>query len=77
MSETIDIGTPEIFFDSITEVTIIEGVTRFALQVHRGDETVIVARLALPLPGLPDVIQELVILLTEAAKIIVKPPLSS
>ncbi len=77
-SDPIDLfSSQEILFDGISDAKIIEGVTRFALHVRRDGEAVIVARLALPLSELPEVIQDLVILLTEAAKVIVKPPMSS
>lgn len=78
MPEIIDpLVSPEIFFDGIAEIKIIEGVVRLALYSRRNGEHVITARLAVPLSELPEVIQSLVISLTEAAKAIVKPPLSS
>lgn len=75
--EPIDLGAPEILFDGIQSNKIIEGVVRIALYSRHNGERVIVGRLAIPLSELPDVIQSLVILLTEAAKTIVKPALSS
>jgi hypothetical protein len=77
LSEAIDQSGPEIFFDGVSDAKIIEGVTRFALHVRRDGDSVVVARLAVPLSELPEVIQELVILLTRAAKVIIRPPLSS
>jgi hypothetical protein len=58
----------EIFFDGIHEVKIMEGIVRIALLSRQNSTGVIVARLALPLTELPDVIQALVIALTEAVK---------
>jgi hypothetical protein len=58
----------EIFFDGIHEVRIIEGIVRVVIFSRQNAVGVIVARLALPLSELPDVIQALVIALTEAAK---------
>jgi hypothetical protein len=58
----------EIFFDGIHEVKIIEGIVRIVLFSRQNSTGVIVARLALPLSELADVIQALVIALTEAAK---------
>jgi len=51
----------EIFFDGISEVKIIDGVVRIVLYSRQDGTGVIVARLALPLSELPDVIQALVI----------------
>jgi hypothetical protein len=62
----------EIFFDGIHEVKIIEGIVRIVLFSRQNSMGVIVARLALPLSELPDVIQALVIALTEAVK--TRPP---
>jgi hypothetical protein len=61
-------NTQEIFFDGIHEVRIIEGIVRVVIFSRQNAVGVIVARLALPLSELPDVIQALVIALTEAAK---------
>ena len=58
----------EIFFDGLHDVRIIEGIVRVALFSRQNAVGVIVARLALPLSELPDVIQALVIALAEAAK---------
>lgn len=58
----------EIFFDGVHDVRIVEGIVRMALFSKQNAVGVIVARLALPLSELPDVIQALVICLTEAAK---------
>jgi hypothetical protein len=66
----------EIFFDGIHEVRIIEGIVRVVIFSRQNAVGVIVARLALPLSELPDVIQALVIALTEAAKAGVKPDVS-
>jgi len=58
----------EIFADEICEVKIIEDVVR-TVWIERQDGTgTIVARLALPLSELPDVIQALVIALTNAVR---------
>lgn len=58
----------EIFTDGVHEVKIIEGVVR-SVWIERQDGTgTIVARLALPLSELPDVIQALVIALTNAVR---------
>ncbi len=59
----------EIFFDGINEVKIIESIVRIVLYSRQNSVGVIVARLAVPLSELPDVIQALVIALTEAAKV--------
>lgn len=66
-------STQEIFFDGIHDTRIIEGIVRVALFSRQNAVGVVVARLALPLSELPDVIQGLVIALTEAAKSGVKP----
>lgn len=58
----------EIFFDGISEVKIMESVVRIVLFSRQDGTGVIVARLALPLSELADVIQALVIALTEAVK---------
>jgi hypothetical protein len=58
----------EIFFDGIHEVKIVAGIVRIALYSRQNEVSTIVARLALPLSELPDVIQALVIALTNAAK---------
>jgi hypothetical protein len=58
----------EIFFDGIHEVKIIEGIVRIVLFSRQNATGVIVARLALPLSELPDVIQALVIALTNAVR---------
>lgn len=72
------LAIPETFFDGIHDVKIIEGVVRIALYSHHsGGESVIVARLAIPISELPEVIKALAISLTEAAGKIVKPVLSN
>lgn len=58
----------EIFFDGIHDVKIIEGVVRAALFSSQNSSGVVVARVAIPVAGLSDVIQSLVICLTEAVK---------
>lgn len=58
----------EIFFDGLAETKIIESIVRTALFSRQNGAGVIVARLALPLSELPDVIQTLVIALANAAK---------
>jgi hypothetical protein len=68
----IDVVDPhnvvELFFDGIHEVRIIEGIVRIVIFSRQNAVGVIVARLAVPLSELPDVIQALVIALTEAVK---------
>lgn len=71
------IGVPEILFDGVTDMHIIEGVARIVLYTRHNGDTEIVARLAIPISELPEVIQALVIGLNEAAKAIVRPVLSS
>lgn len=58
----------EIFFDGIHEVRIIEGIVRVVLYSRQNSVGVVVARLAVPLSELPDVIQALVIALANAVK---------
>jgi len=58
----------EFFFDGIHEVKIVAGIVRIVLFSRQNDVGTVVARLALPLSELPDVIQALVIALTNAAK---------
>jgi len=58
----------EFFFDGIHEVKILDDVVRIVLYSRQDGTGVIVARLALPLSELPDMIQALVIALTEAVK---------
>lgn len=58
----------EIFCDGIHEVRIIEGVARGALFSSQNSSAVVVARLAIPVSGLPDMIQALVVALTDAVK---------
>lgn len=77
VNDPIDMSAPEIFFDQVTDIKIIEGVARIALLARRDGRHIIVARLAIPLSELPDVIQSMVMALTNAAKTIVKPALSS
>jgi hypothetical protein len=76
-NDPVDLGAPEIFFDQVGDIKIIEGVVRMALLTRHDGESIVSARLAIPLSELPEVIQSLVIALTEAAKVIVKPVLSS
>ena len=58
----------EIFADEIYEVKIVDGIVR-TVWIERQDGTgTTVARLALPLSELPDVIQALVIALTNAVR---------
>lgn len=76
MVDVIDpFSAQEILFDGVSDIKIIEGVVRAALYARRDDENIVVARLAIPISELPDVIQQLVMALTEAAKAIVKPVL--
>lgn len=58
----------EIFFDGIAEVRTIDGVVRFAIFSRLDGTGVVVARLGIPLGGLPDVIQALVLALAAAAR---------
>lgn len=71
------LAVPEIFLDGISEIKIIEGVVRIVLVERQDGQRIVSGRLKIPLSELPEVIQALVISLTEAAKSIVKPPLSS
>jgi hypothetical protein len=59
---------PEIFFDGVYEVKILETVVRIVLFSRQNGIRLVAARLALPVAGLPDVIQALVIALAGAAK---------
>lgn len=78
MPEPIDpIGVPEIFVDGVSDVRIIEGVTRIPFYARRDGEGEVVVRLAIPVAELPDVIQTLVITLANAVKTVIKPALSS
>ncbi len=73
-NDPIDVvGIPETFFDGIHEIKIIEGVVRIALYSRHNGDSAIVARLAIPISELPEVIQALVISLTEVARELVKP----
>jgi hypothetical protein len=71
-STTLDLIDPhhvqEIFFDGIAEVKTMEGVVRFAVFSRLDGMGVVVARLGIPLGGLPDMIQALVLALAEAAR---------
>lgn len=71
------VGIPEVVIDGISDIRIIEGLVRVTFFVRRNSETEMALRLAIPLSELPDVIQAMVLTLTEAAKAIVKPALSS
>jgi len=67
--QVIDPGNiAEVFFDVVHEVKIVGGIVRIALVLRQDGTGVIVARLATPLSELPDMIQALVIALTNAAK---------
>lgn len=70
----------EVFFDDVADIHIKESVFRctlLSMQKFDGEDRVVeVKRLAIPLSKLPDIIQKFVIVLTQAAKIIVRPPLS-
>lgn len=61
-------NAPEIFADGIHEVKITEGVARAVFFSRQNGVGIVAGRLRLPVAGLPDVIQALVIALTEAAK---------
>jgi site-specific recombinase len=73
-------GVQEILFDGVTDIHITDAVFRCTLfsrqrsqgQIHREA----VARLAAPVSELPDIVQKFVMVLTEAARTIVKPVLS-
>ena len=67
---------PEFLVDGIESIAIIEGVVRVGFYAMRKDERVAVVRLAIPVSSLPDVIQKLVISLTEAVKPIIAPKVS-
>jgi hypothetical protein len=58
----------EIFFDRIHEVKITRGVVRIVLVSRQDGTSTIEARLRCPLSELPDIIQALVIALTNAAR---------
>ncbi|MCK1459205.1 hypothetical protein IVB34_12650 [Bradyrhizobium sp. 2] len=66
--DVIDPHNAQNFFDGIHEVKIVAGIVRIVLYSRQNDVGTVVARLALPLSELPDVIQALVIALTNAAK---------
>lgn len=82
MSDEISepLGVQEILFDGVTDIHISDAVFRCTLfsrqrshgQIHR----VAVARIAAPVSELPDIVQKFVIVLTEAARTLVKPVLS-
>lgn len=76
-------GAPEIFFDGVTDIHIVQAVFRCALfsrQRSPGSEengdSVIVARIAVPVSELPEIIEQFVIVLTRAAKDMYRPPFS-
>jgi hypothetical protein len=58
----------EIFFDAVHEVKITRGVVRVVLVSRQDGTGTIEARLRCPLSELPDIIQSLVIALTNAAR---------
>ena len=58
----------EIFFDILHDVKIVDEIVRIALVSRQDGVGVVVARLAVPLSELPEVIQTLVIALTQAAR---------
>jgi hypothetical protein len=69
MADLIDPhNAQEIFFDGVHEVKILEAVVRIVLFSRQDGTRLVAARLALPIGGLPDVIQALVISLAEAAR---------
>lgn len=75
MSELVDpLNAPEIFFDGIHEIKIIEGVVRIALFSRQNSVSVVTARLAIPMTALPDVIQSMMMSLAEAANAAMFPP---
>ena len=58
----------EVFFDLIHEVKITRGVVRIVLVSRQDGTGTVEARLRCPLSELPDVIQALVVALTNAAR---------
>lgn len=76
MSEEI-LGVPEFLVDCVTDVKIIDGVVRIPFHTKRDGETELVVRLAIPASELPDIIQAFVIVLANAVKSVIKPPLDS
>lgn len=70
----------EILFDGVTDIHITDAVFRCTLfsrqRTHGQTHRIAVARLAAPVSELPDIVQKFVIVLTEAARTIVKPVLS-
>lgn len=63
----------EILADGVFDVKIIEQVVRIPWYVRRDGDSQIVVRIAVPASELPEVIQALVIALTEMVRAIVKP----
>lgn len=70
----------EILVDDVVDIHILEAVFRCTLlsrQRFEGAERLVeVKRLAIPVSELPDIIQKFVLALTQAAKVIVRSPLS-
>lgn len=73
-------SSQEITVDDVVDLTIRDSLFRCTLVSQQQSEghvkNVEVARLAVPVSKLPDIIQKFVIALTQAAKTIVRPPLS-
>jgi hypothetical protein len=68
------LNAPEIFFDGIHEIKIIEGVVRSALySLNASGEKQIVVRLAIPVSELPAVLQATMMALTQTTKIAASP----
>jgi ABC-type nitrate/sulfonate/bicarbonate transport system substrate-binding protein len=69
MTEVIDpLTAPEIFFDGVYEIKIVEGVVRIALFSRQNSSSTVTARLVVPASELPDVIQAFVKVLAEAMR---------
>lgn len=66
----------EIFVDGVGSIDTHEDVVRIVFFALRAGEKYAAVRLAIPAAGLPDVIQAMVISLTNAVKTIIKPRLS-
>lgn len=58
----------EVFFDGIHDVKITRGIVRIVLFSRQDGTGIVEARLRCPLAELPDIIQGLVIALTNAAR---------
>jgi hypothetical protein len=73
MSEVIDTMTaPEIFFDGIHEIKIVEGVVRIALYSKQNSSSMVAVRLVVPASELPEVIQGFVRVLADATRPLIR-----